>query len=201
MRTSLASSCFPGDRAAARRSSPSLLAPASEGGVNFALSGGIYAPTHPTPRSQLGRPLAVGCDLGHTRYSALDQIDADNFSDLEVAWRFKTESLGPRPEFIFQSTPLMVGGVLYTTAGTRRAAVAIDAETGEMLWVHRLNEGERGAGAPRRLSGRGLTYWDDGADGVIFYVTPGYRLIALNALTGIGHHLLDQAFGHAGGHG
>ena len=125
-----------------------------------------------------------GGDLGHTRYSALDQIDADNFSDLEVAWRFKTESLGPRPEFIFQSTPLMVDGVLYTTAGTRRAAVAIDAETGEMLWVHRLNEGERGAGAPRRLSGRGLTYWDDGADGVIFYVTPGYRLIALNALTG-----------------
>ena len=125
-----------------------------------------------------------GGDLGHTRYSALDQIDADNFSDLEVAWRFKTESLGPRPEFIFQSTPLMVDGLLYTTAGTRRAAVAIDAETGEMLWVHRLNEGERGAGAPRRLSGRGLTYWDDGADGVIFYVTPGYRLIALNALTG-----------------
>jgi len=125
-----------------------------------------------------------GGDLGHTRYSALDQIDADNFSDLEVAWRFKTESLGPRPEFIFQSTPLMVDGVLYTTAGTRRAAVAIDAETGEMLWVHRLNEGERGAGAPRRLSGRGLTYWNDGADGVIFYVTPGYRLIALNALTG-----------------
>ena len=127
---------------------------------------------------------SYGGDLGHTRYSALDQIDAENFSDLEVAWRFKTENLGPRPEFIFQSTPLMVDGVLYTTAGTRRAAVAIDAETGELLWIHRLDEGERGAGAPRRLSGRGLTYWDDGADGQIFYVTPGYRLIALNARTG-----------------
>ena len=119
-----------------------------------------------------------------TRYSALDQIDDENFSDLEVAWRFKTENLGPRPEFIFQSTPLMIDGVLYTTAGTRRAAVAIDAETGELLWIHRLDEGERGAGAPRRLSARGLTYWDDGADGQIFYVTPGYRLIALNARTG-----------------
>ena len=127
---------------------------------------------------------SYGGDLGHTRYSGLDQIDADNFSDLEVAWRFKTENLGPRPEFIFQSTPLMVDGVLYTTAGTRRAAVAIDAETGELLWMHRLDEGERGAGAPRRLSGRGLTYWDDGADGQIFYVTPGYRLIGLNARTG-----------------
>ena len=125
-----------------------------------------------------------GGDLGHTRYSSLDQIDADNFSDLEVAWRFKTENLGPRPEFIFQSTPLMVDGVIYTTAGTRRAAVAIDAETGELLWIHRLNEGERGAGAPRRLSGRGLTYWDDGAGGQIFYVTLGYRLIALHARTG-----------------
>ncbi len=138
--------------------------------------------------AQLGAPNGewptYGGDLGHTRYSALDQIDADNFSDLEVAWRFKTESLGPRPEFVFQSTPLMVDGVLYTTAGTRRAAVAIDAETGELLWIHRLNEGERGAGAPRRLSGRGLTYWDDGAEGQIFYVTPGYRLIALNARTG-----------------
>ncbi|MEE2638697.1 MAG: pyrroloquinoline quinone-dependent dehydrogenase [Acidobacteriota bacterium] len=125
-----------------------------------------------------------GGDLGHTRYSALDQINGDNFSDLEVAWRFSTANLGPRPEFIFQSTPLMVDGVLYTTAGSRRAAVALDAQTGEMLWMHRLDEGERGATAPRRLSGRGLTYWDDGADGVVFYVTPGYRLIALNALTG-----------------
>ena len=127
---------------------------------------------------------SYGGDLGHTRYAALDQIDAGNFNDLELAWRFSTENLGPRPEFIFQSTPLMVDGVLYTTAGTRRAAVALDAGTGEMLWIHRLNEGDRGASAPRRLSGRGLTYWNDGQDGVIFYVTPGYRLIALNAVTG-----------------
>ncbi len=125
-----------------------------------------------------------GGDLGHTRYAALDQIDAGNFNDLELAWRFRTENFGPRPEYVLQATPLMVGGVLYTTAGTRRAAAALDAATGEMLWVHRLNEGARGDGAPRRLSGRGLTYRDDGGDGVIFYVTPGYRLIALNARTG-----------------
>ena len=54
-----------------------------------------------------------------TRYSPLDQINAGNFNKLEVAWRFKTDNLGPRPEFNFQSTPLMVGGVLYTTAGSR----------------------------------------------------------------------------------
>ena len=85
-----------------------------------------------------------GGDLASTRYSPLDQINADNFNKLEVAWRFKTDALGPRPEFNFQATPLMVDGVLYTTAGTRRAVVALDAVTGEMLWMHSENEGERG---------------------------------------------------------
>jgi quinoprotein glucose dehydrogenase len=78
-----------------------------------------------------------GGNLASQRYRALDQITRDNFNDLEVAWRFKTDALGPRPEFNFQSTPLMVGGVLFTTAGTRRAVVALDAATGEMLWMHR----------------------------------------------------------------
>src|SRR5207247_4553679 len=103
---------------------------------------------------------------------------------LEVAWRFKTDPLGPRPEFNFQSTPLSSGGVLYTTAGSRRAVVALDATTGEMLWMHSENEGARGDAAPRRLSGRGLAYWSDGQDARILYVTPGYRLIALDAKTG-----------------
>ena len=125
-----------------------------------------------------------GGDLANTRYSPLDQINRDNFKDLEVAWRLKTENFGPRPEYNFESTPLMVGGVLYTTAGSRRAVVAADAATGELLWMHRLDEGERGANAPLRLSGRGLAYWDDGRSGRIFYVTLGYRLIALDAVTG-----------------
>ena len=102
-------------------------------------------------------------DVKGTRYAPLDQITADNFNDLEVAWRLKTANLGPEPEYNFQSTPLMVNGVVFTTAGTRRAVVAADAGTGELLWMHRLDEGERGEAAPRRLSGRGLAYWDDGA--------------------------------------
>ena len=72
------------------------------------------------------------------------------------------------------STPLMVGGVVYSTVGTRRAVVAVDAGTGEYLWMHRLDEGERAAAAPRRLSGRGLAYRDDGGTGQVIYVTPGY---------------------------
>src|SRR5688572_30639729 len=75
-----------------------------------------------------------GGDLASTRYAPLDQITRDNFGTLEVAWRFRTDNLGARPEFNFQSTPLVVGGVMYTTAGSRRAVVALDAATGEMLW-------------------------------------------------------------------
>jgi quinoprotein glucose dehydrogenase len=74
--------------------------------------------------------------------------------------------------------------VLYTTAGSRRAVTALDAATGEQLWVYSLNEGERGAEAPRRLSGRGLAFWQRGRDKRVLFVTPGYRLVALDAQTG-----------------
>ncbi len=124
-------------------------------------------------------------DLASTRYSPLDQINKDNFSSLEVAWRFKTDALGPRPEFNLEATPLMADGIVYTTAGTRRAAVALDAGTGELLWMHSENEGARGAAAPRQLSGRGLAYWTDGREARVLYVTTGYRLVALNAKTGV----------------
>ena len=90
-----------------------------------------------------------GGDLGHTRYAPLDQINAGNFSTLEVAWRFKTDNLGPLPEFQFEGTPLMVRGVLYSTAGSRRAAIAVDAGTGELLWTHSENEGQTRRRRPR----------------------------------------------------
>jgi quinoprotein glucose dehydrogenase len=132
-----------------------------------------------------GEWTTYGGDLANTRYSPLDQITADNFGKLEIAWRFKTDSLGPRPEYQFESTPLMVHGVVYSTAGTRRAVVALDAATGELMWMHSEREGARGAAAPRQLSGRGLAYWTDGREERILYVTPGYRLLALDAKTGI----------------
>ena len=134
--------------------------------------------------TQNGEWQTYGGDLKSDRYSPLDQINADNFNKIEVAWRFKTDALGPRPEFNLQATPLMVKGVLYTVGGTRRAAVALDAATGEMLWMHTMNEGKRGESAPRQLSGRGLSYWTDGREDRIIYVTPGYEMVALNAKTG-----------------
>lgn len=128
-----------------------------------------------------GEWRTYGADLGNSRYSPLDQITASNFSTLEIGWRFKTDNLGPRPEFQFESTPLMVNGALYSTAGSRRAVVSLDAGTGELRWVYGLNEGRRGEEAPRQLSGRGLSYWSDGKDERIIYVTPGYQMIALDA--------------------
>src|SRR5438132_4443301 len=83
-----------------------------------------------------GEWRSYGGDLGHTRYSPLDQINAANFNQLEVAWRFKTDALGPRPEYQYEGTPLMVHRRLYATAGSRRAVVALDAKTGEMVWMH-----------------------------------------------------------------
>ena len=131
-----------------------------------------------------GEWKTYGGDLGNTHYSPLDQINASNFNSLQIAWRFKTDNLGAQPEFNLESTPLMVNGVLYSTAGTRRAVVAIDAGTGELIWTHGEREGGRGTVAPRQLSGRGLAYWSDGREERILYVTPGYRLIALEAKTG-----------------
>jgi quinoprotein glucose dehydrogenase len=134
-------------------------------------------------------------DLNNYRYSPLDQIGAANFGKLEVAWRFKTDSLGTRPEYKLEGTPIVVNGVLYATAGTRRSVVALDAATGELLWVHGEHEGQRGAAAARQLSGRGLSFWTDGkGDDRILYVTPGYRLVCLNAKNGA----LIQSFGTGG---
>src|SRR5262245_35816909 len=137
--------------------------------------------THNKP----GEWTTYGGDLASTRYSPLDQINKDNFGKLEVAWRLKTDALGPRQEFNFQSTPLMVDGIVYTTAGTRRAVVALDGANGEMIWMHSEQEGKRGESAPRQLSGRGLAYWTNGTEKRIVYVTPGYQLVALDAKTGV----------------
>ena len=79
-----------------------------------------------------GEWRTYGGDLGSTRYAPLDQINAENFSKLQVAWRFKTDILGARPDFNLQTTPLMINGVLYATAGSRRDAVAIDADDEEI---------------------------------------------------------------------
>ncbi len=137
------------------------------------------------PSTKNGEWPHYTADLKGTRYSPLDQINASNFNQLEVAWRFKTDNLGTHPEYKLEGTPLMIKGVIYATAGTRRDVVALDAKTGEQIWLYSMREGKRAAIAPRQLSGRGVSYWTDGkGDDRIVFVTTGYRLVELNAHTG-----------------
>src|SRR6202521_6200971 len=147
------------------------------------------------PSTKNGEWPYYTADLKGTKYSPLDQINASNFNKLEVAWRFKTDNLGTRPEYKLEGTPLMVKGVVYATGGTRRDVFALDAKTGELNWVHSIREGRRAAIAPRQLSGRGLSYWTDGrGDERILYVTTGYRLAELDARTGA----MIESFGDKG---
>ena len=136
-----------------------------------------------------------GGSLASQFYSPLDQIDAHNVKDLKVAWRWSGGNFGPTPELKSENTPLMVGGVLYATAGATRNVVAIDAKTGETLWIWRPNEGQRFNEGPRKMSGRGVAYWSGGADDKrVFVVTPGFFLWSLDATTG----LPKREFGEAG---
>ena len=150
------------------------------------LAGHAHAQSDITPEQRDGEWTTYGANLASHRYSPLDQINADNFKDLQVAWRLRTDFLGPRPDNLYSATPLYVNNVLYTTAGQRRAVIAMNPGTGEMLWMHSEDEGARGNSAARQGAGRGLSYWEseDGSEQRIIYVTPGYRMIALDAKTG-----------------
>src|SRR5262245_60683243 len=130
----------------------------------------------------LGEWTAWGGDNMKQKYSPLDQINKDNVKNLRIAWRWKGENQGMRPQNNWESTALMAGGVLYITAGFRPNVVAIDGATGETLWMYRTDEAQRGEAAPRAVS-RGAAYWTDGKQSRILLITRGYRLISLDART------------------
>ena len=134
-------------------------------------------------------------DNGSTKYSPLDQIDASNFEDLRIAWRWQSvdervdvealrESDEDQPISIFglQATPLMIDGVLYLTTALYQAA-AVDAGTGETLWVHDPEAYLEGRPTHGYRS-RGLAYWTDGDDARIFWGTSEAYLIGVDARTG-----------------
>ena len=133
-----------------------------------------------------------GGDAWSTRYSPLDQIDASNFGKLKVAWQWNAGAFG-QDEY-YRTTPLYANGRLFTVATTRRIAAAIDPETGETLWMWRMNEGIRWQKAPRQFAGRGPSYWTDGSNERVIVATPGYHLASLDAKTG----LPDPKFGKNG---
>ncbi|HYK59869.1 MAG TPA: PQQ-binding-like beta-propeller repeat protein [Bryobacteraceae bacterium] len=152
--------------------------------IALALIGWTWRPAH----GQQGAPAVgewrtYGGDSGNTRYSPLDQINAANARNLQVVWRWKAQNMGPSPQAAWEVTPLMAGGKLYFTAGVGRTVAAADAATGETLWLYRGDDTkERGA---VRANNRGLSYWSDGSEERVLFVTPGYQLVALNAKTGL----------------
>ena len=138
-------------------------------------------------------PVAAGQDVewthwggnaGQARFAPLDQVNADNFEELETAWTWSANNFGPRAQYIYRATPIYVNGTLYTVAGERRTAVAIDPETGETLWMWRMRENPRWEASTRKNYGKGVAYANvDGRD-TIFLITPGYYMVALDAETG-----------------
>jgi quinoprotein glucose dehydrogenase len=162
--------------------------------VAVTISCGQQAPQRPpgkiisTEQSD-GEWRRLNRDLAYTRYSPLDQINAENVATLEVAWRWNQGNFGPSSERGGQTgeaTPIYVDGTLYTTAGSRRSVAAIDPATGETLWVFRpFEDGSRWSDAPRKSSGRGVSFWTDGqGDNRIIYVSRGFYLFSLDAGTG-----------------
>ncbi|MBJ54904.1 MAG: quinoprotein glucose dehydrogenase [Gammaproteobacteria bacterium] len=149
---------------------------------------------HGTDVSQGDWPDYNG-NMAAQRYSPLDQINADNVADLEIAWRLPTGDFGDNPEYNATFTPLEVDGVLYTTIGSQRDVVAIDATSGEVLWQwESIDSQERYDNAPRKGSGRGLAIWRDGDESRLLVITPGFYLVSLDAETGT----LDPEFGDNG---
>src|SRR5687768_1909009 len=132
-----------------------------------------------------------GADAWSTRYSPLDQINASNFNQLQVQWRWNAAADGS--DEYYRTTPLYANGRLFTVATTRRYAYAIDPATGQTTWSWKaLDEGIRWQKAPRQFAGRGLAYWTDGKGNErVVVVTPGYHMAVLDAKTGTP----DKAFG------
>src|SRR3954470_4780845 len=150
------SAALPTDRAQLARITFGRATGVASTGAGAATARNAATPAAAAPAGPPTRPAAAptggpsttwptyGGTLASHRYSPADQITKDNFNRLQLAWRLKTDFLGPIPDTLYSATPLAIGSVLYTTAGMRRAAIALNAATGEMLWMHTEDEGRRG---------------------------------------------------------
>lgn len=133
------------------------------------------------PGTENGEWRYIGGDVHHTRYAPLAQIRAENFGDLEIAWQWDGASFGAAAS---RSTPVYANGKLYTVMGPRRHVIALDPVTGETLWSYREPHTERWAYSMRQDYGKGIAYTEIDGRGVVYIVTPGFFLHALDAETG-----------------
>ncbi len=125
-----------------------------------------------------------GADAASSRYSPLDQIDASNFEQLEVAWIWRADNYSPSRGEILRATPIYVDGTLYSVAGSRRTAVAIDPATGETLWTFREPATKRWEDSMRKNYGKGVAYAEPDGRPSIYLVTPAFFMHALDPATG-----------------
>ena len=136
---------------------------------------------------QEGKWRAYAADKASTKYSPLDQIDAESVHDLRVAWRQSTIPDATRQGNTIdapggsQNTPLMAGGLLYISTGLGMVA-ALDPVTGEVVWFDAPPASEGGE-TSRSFATRGLAYWTDGEDARVLAILES-RLVALDAKTG-----------------
>lgn len=156
-------------------------------------------------RAQMGKGAADGQwphysgDKASTKYSPLDQINADNVAQLSVAWTWQTpdDELKKKQRglgtFTWEATPLAVGDRLYTSTSLSQVA-AINAQTGETIWVY--NPEVYKAGRPTNLGfvHRGLEYWRDDGQERVFLAGHDAYLYSIDARTG----QLDTSFGDNG---
>lgn len=155
--------------------------------------------------AQNGEWRHYGGDPGHSKYSPLSQINADNVQRLEVAWiwesvdsdiRANNEIIRQRGSFrsyAYEVTPLMVNGVLYTTTSLGQIA-AINPASGETLWSFDPVLYVDGRPAVHGFMTRGLAYWTDGEEERLLYAGGRTFLISIDPATG----RPDPGFGRAG---
>ncbi|MGD8599909.1 MAG: PQQ-binding-like beta-propeller repeat protein [Gemmatimonadota bacterium] len=163
------------------RSARWMLAAAAALGVLLCGGGRAEAQERANPE---GEWRYWGADAWSTRYSPLDQIDRNNFEDLEIAWTWRGDNFGPSVDYINRATPIYAAGRLFTVAGRRRTAVAIDPATGETLWTFREPQTRRWERSSRQNYGKGVAYAEVDGRGVVYLVTPAFFLHALDAATG-----------------
>jgi quinoprotein glucose dehydrogenase len=128
-----------------------------------------------------GEWRAYAAETGSTGYSTLDLINRDNVKNLQIAWTWKFDNFGNTGS---ETTPIMVNGVIYFPLSPKRTIIAADAGTGQTLWTWRPPGDDR-EDRPARTYARGVAYWSNGTDERIVTITPGFRLVSLNAKTGL----------------
>jgi len=128
-------------------------------------------------------------DRGSTKYAPLDQINADNISQIEAQWTWTSPEVARTKEnprlasFAFESTPIVVGGVMYVSS-SHSEIIAINPETGEQIWHYDPKTYD--AGRPTNLGfvHRGVSHYEDGDFERIYIATGDSRLISVDAKTG-----------------